>query len=227
MRRTCVLVVLCLTLGLVSENQAQEFPDFLGENEPRPQLMLLGSFHFSNPGLDTYKPKHEINILSEKRQAELEAMITRLTEYAPTKIAIEYKRTHQAKADSQYQAYLTGAAELSTNEIQQIGFRLAKRLGHERVWCVDAPTTSLLGDMSDEEFYAKVDAYDQRDMLDSEIGRRYTTLYSYGDSLKMVQTLSEHFLYMNSAERLRIGHGAYTVGTFKLRQNDDYLGPDY
>ena len=33
-------------------------PDFLGETRPRARLLLLGTFHFDDPGLDSHKPEH-------------------------------------------------------------------------------------------------------------------------------------------------------------------------
>ena len=51
---------------------------------------LLGTFHFSDAGLDDYKPKHDVDILSEKRQAELAEVLEALAAYRPTKIAVEW-----------------------------------------------------------------------------------------------------------------------------------------
>ena len=46
-------------------------PDlFIGKHKAK--AMVLGVFHFDNPGLDSYKPKYAFNILEKKRQEELE-----------------------------------------------------------------------------------------------------------------------------------------------------------
>ena len=58
---------LCLTTLLSQQTQAQ----------PKKQLVLLGTYHFANPGLDVVKVKTD-NVLSERRQAEIRAVVERL-----------------------------------------------------------------------------------------------------------------------------------------------------
>lgn len=55
--------------------------------EPECEILLLGTFHFSNPGLDSYRPEHDVDIFSERRQAELREVLDRLARFRPTKIA--------------------------------------------------------------------------------------------------------------------------------------------
>ena len=57
-----------------------------------------------------------------------------LKRFHPTKIAIESVGTLRV---DQYADYLAGKHTLSRNEIEQIGFRLAKDLGHHTVYPVD------------------------------------------------------------------------------------------
>jgi|GEM_PF-5618122 len=109
----------------------QQTPDFLHENEPRTQLMFLGVFHFRDAGLDDHKPEHQFDVLSDRRQKELEVVLDRLAEFAPTRIAVERRATKQESLDADYSSYLNGGLELTSHEIHQIAFRLAKRLGRE------------------------------------------------------------------------------------------------
>ena len=55
---------------------------------------------------------------------------------------------------------------------------------------------------------------------------RYRELYARDDSAKMAHTIGEHLLYSNEPVRVRVGHGAYLVGSFKLGPEAEYLGPD-
>lgn len=96
-------------------------------NGAKPELMILGTFHFRDAGKDGYKPKFPFNVLSEKRQAEVEDLVNSLAEYKPTKIAVEWKKeTDQHFLDSLYQRYLEGKYNLGENEIYQVSFRLGK-----------------------------------------------------------------------------------------------------
>ena len=41
-------------------------------------IMLLGTFHFQDRGLDAYKPKFDVEILSPQRQQEVAEVVERL-----------------------------------------------------------------------------------------------------------------------------------------------------
>ena len=47
------------------------------------------------------------------------------------------KKTNGAGTQTEYQGYLKGTYKLKRNEHDQIGFRLAKQVGHPKVYCVD------------------------------------------------------------------------------------------
>ena len=50
--------------------------------------MLLGSFHFDNPGLDVAKFEN-VDALSAKRQLEIKQVLDKLVQFKPDKIFIE------------------------------------------------------------------------------------------------------------------------------------------
>ncbi len=103
--------------------------------ETEPQVMILGTYHMANPGLDLVKTSIR-DTLGAERQAEIEAVVARLAEFAPTQICVE-ATVESASIGERYVAYRSGGIGLSANEIEQIGFRLAERLGHERLYPVD------------------------------------------------------------------------------------------
>lgn len=74
----------------------------------RVPVLLLGTFHFKDAGLDDFKPQHEIDVKSPERQKEIEDLVNRLAEFKPTKIAVE--RTFEARdaLQSRYDAYRAG-----------------------------------------------------------------------------------------------------------------------
>lgn len=97
------------------------------------QVLILGTFHFAY--------QDAIDIGSPERQAEIAELVTRLERFGPTRVAVEAPWVENDELEAGYRRYLTRAEEApsSPNEIQQIGFRLARRLGHARVWGVDVP----------------------------------------------------------------------------------------
>jgi len=106
-----------------------------GQDEPT-QVMVLGMFHFTGGGSD-YVNSEVDNYLSPQRQAEIEALIEQLAEFNPTKIVVELMPGRETAFNENYQAYLSGDHELTVNERQQIGMRLAARLGHDRLYAAD------------------------------------------------------------------------------------------
>lgn len=98
----------------------------------RPEILVLGSYHMANPGRDVHYMSAD-DVLAPKRQGELAELIEVLKRFRPTKIAIEAavgsKRVAQEYAD-----YVAGTYPLSRNENDQIGYRLAKELGHRTVY---------------------------------------------------------------------------------------------
>src|SRR5581483_450441 len=105
--------------------------------EGNSQIMILGTYHMSNPGLDSVNLQAD-DVLSEKRQSEISDLLQRLAKFNPTKIAIEapYGDRNQP---ARYKNYLAGQYKLGRNEIEQIGFQLAKMLNHTTIYPVDFP----------------------------------------------------------------------------------------
>jgi NAD-dependent DNA ligase len=104
-------------------------------------IALLGVYHFDNPNQDMFNVKSD-SILSEKRQREIDALAKQLAKFKPTHIALEFNKNDSA-LDKRYQEYLNGAYKLSANERDQIGFRLAKMLGHKHIYSVDEPSIQV------------------------------------------------------------------------------------
>ncbi|RKG73275.1 hypothetical protein D7W82_39090 [Corallococcus sp. CA049B] len=195
-------------------------PDFFGAKEPKSRLMMLGTFHFEDAGLDEYKPQHRLDVLSPERQREVEALVEALAKFQPTRITVEVNVPQQDKLDAQYQDYVAGRAGLTANEVDQVGFRLAKKLGHPKVYAIDSAPHQVL-----DQLYYAVDEK-QVATLDPKWQARFTQLYTHDDELKTRQSLIDHLRYVNSPERIRQGHGAYSIAHFKVDGEDGYLGVD-
>lgn len=101
-----------------------------------PQVMVLGTFHFNGGGEDMINPEVD-DFLSDTRQAQIGEVLDRLQAYQPTKIFVELRPEFEERFNQRYQAFRRGESQLTVNERQQLGMRLAGRLGHERLWAVD------------------------------------------------------------------------------------------
>jgi hypothetical protein len=100
------------------------------------EVMILGVYHFENPGLDVVKADLDDH-LSPKRQEEIAAVVAALATFQPTKILIE--SSNQERVTTEYVAARDAKAPLGANEIDQLGYRLAIQLGLPGVVAIDEP----------------------------------------------------------------------------------------
>src|SRR6516162_7700352 len=109
-----ITILLCSAVGAWSQSACPG----------KPQVMVLGTYHMANPGRDVYNMQAD-DVRAPKRQRELAELTEVLAKFQPTKIAIEADPDNKT-LPAAFQEYLAGKHELSRNEIEQIGFRLAK-----------------------------------------------------------------------------------------------------
>jgi len=194
-------------------------------------VLLLGTFHFDDPGLDSYQPETSWDPNSVEHQKQIDEVVQLFGRFRPTRIAVEWKSTHQEELDATYHAWLDGEAQLGASEVQQLGFRLARRFAHPTIYAVDVAGRSCLPDMTEEEYERQVSeamaeadpALVQRQL---NLEARYNAAYQFYDSLKVAVPLREYLLRTNDPEVVASWHGHYLIGTFYLGVGADYLGPD-
>jgi hypothetical protein len=204
-----------------TELPASEGLELLGQ--PQTQVLLLGTFHFSDAGLDAYRPEVDVDIFSATRQRELEDLLECLAGFDPTVIAVEWPSSDQGGLDRRLETFQSGQKPLTAHEIDQIAVRLAQRLGHERLHAVDVRGRWYQPEI---DIDAYIEEHDQVRLTDDGWNERYTRLYRFEDELKAKHTLREHLLFANEPERLRIKHGHYLVGWVKAGKGDEYPGID-
>ena len=190
------------------------------------KVLLLGTFHFEDSGLDSYRPQHGVDVRSGARQREVEEVLRCLEHFAPTKVAVEVRPSQGKLLEERYRAYEAGELELPANEVYQLGFRLARRLGHEGVHPVDAEGRIFEPYVDPEEYAARYGLAETLEVGQALWEEYYDELYAHDDAAKLERSLREHLLYLNQEERILLGHGRYLVGAFGVKRGDEYPGPD-
>ncbi len=201
--------------------------DFVGDHKAK--VAILGVFHFANPGLDEYKQEFAFDILDKDRQDELDDVLVALQKYQPTKILVEDPRI---KRDSilniEYQNYLEDRFDISLlrSETYQIGFKLAKQLGHAKIYASDTEKLKWCGTELDWNQYDE-DAYLQaQGNFDKARRYQYIKKYRFQDSLKSVVPLINFLSFKNTLSNRLKDHQAYLTEVSLVGAGDLYVGAD-
>ena len=106
--------------------------------DPEPiEVMVLGTYHMGNPGQDLHNARID-PVTTPAKQAELEAVAEALARFQPTAIAIErVARNASDMLDHRYPDFTPADLLTNPDERVQLGYRLAHRLGLERVYAID------------------------------------------------------------------------------------------
>lgn len=181
------------------------------------EILVLGTYHMANPGHDIFNMQAD-DVLSPKRQQEIAQLIEVLKKFRPTKIAIESDIWSKQRV-GQYSDYLTGKYTLSRNEIEQIGFRLAKEMSHKNIYPVDVDGDFPIGRITN---YAKANG--RGDKLEAAMSGWGALVKEQGDFLK-THTVLEMLEYLNSDSRAIRDMGLY-YEIVRYGDASDYAGAD-
>jgi hypothetical protein len=189
----------------------------LAQTEQRPEILVLGTYHMANPGHDIYNMQAD-DVLAPKRQQEIAQVIEVLKKFHPTKIAIE-SDVFSKKAPQQYADYLAGKYTLSRNEIDQLGYRLAKALGHKTVYPIDVdgdfPWQHVLNFAKAKGTSAKLETIDGQ----------WGTMVKEQDEYLQAHSVLETLEFMNSDARAAHDMGLY-YATIPFGEPGDYAAAD-
>jgi hypothetical protein len=210
------VLVLNFLYGCSQINQAP----MLSEDSERNSIMLLGMYHFNNPGRDTYNTEVD-DYGSEKRQKEMKEVVDLLEKYQPTKILVELTPKEQSKIDSLYKLYLNNAISLKDiqggiNEVYQIGFRLGKQLDGIDIIAIDhrgnwlAPYADFIADTLEFEDYLKHSA-------------SYAKSVKEKNDLFSESSIRENLVYLNEREQILDNHNYYNNVAIKIKDTANVL----
>ncbi len=103
------------------------------------QVLLVGTFHFDNPGLDAAKLK-SLDIKSVPVQKEINNIVAAIAKYHPQQIFVEYPYQDQDQLNDLYKIFLADSVISGIrdkSELYQIGFKSAKALGLKQLDAMD------------------------------------------------------------------------------------------
>lgn len=226
-----------LSISLIPPTQAQtlsihqQIDALFAQPVQKPQVLLLGTFHFAGEQVDanTTPAQLRVNILSPNRQAQVEEVLDQIARFKPTKIAIEALPSAKQYIDSVYRAYRRGHFQGDKrvrvdDELYQLGFKLAHRLGHSELFPIDAQPFRIR--FSPADSLIMFTKYQQQaDTSFAYWDKQYTAYSKLQDSLKYSSTVGAYLRFLN--EELTQGRsiGRWLVTT-KRGTNLEPIGTD-
>ena len=188
-----------------------------GQTEEKTKILVLGTFHFHNPGLDVANTTVD-DVLAPKRQKEIKEVVELLKRFKPTKVAIEAE-VESVRVRDEFSDYLKGKYKLGRNEIDQIGYRLAKELGHKKIFPID-----WKGNFDFEKVSKFAKANGQEEIADSFVIRAKSIAKDIDENLK-TNSFREIFREINSQESLKKFNRLY-FDLAKIGKETNYEGTD-
>ncbi len=177
------------------------------------EVLLLAVYHFDNPGLDKYK--HQLDdYFSERRQQEIVEVVDRLVAFSPQKIFVERHPGAQGFVDEHFADYCSDAKTLEQlpggrSEVFQLGFRLARRLGHARVIAADSHGFYLGPEVDEVAHRAGLDFYREHEedtaarvRVEDELMAQHTVLENLIDMNHPDSIARSHYFYNSISPRV-------------------------
>ncbi len=187
------------------------------------EVLLIGTFHFDNPGLDASKLK-SLDIKSDLVQKEINTIVASIAKFQPDKIMVEYPSQDQEKLNEIYRDFLANKTISGINdksEIYQIGFKSGKALGLSQIDAIDY-RMNLKGTDS----VMKVMKAAGQDQLMKDIPNYIQTVSGNFNKLVQSASLTDILLAQNTEAYRNSDLGFYTSLLTKAGDKNNFIGAD-
>lgn len=226
-------------LAMSTADPAREQPPGWPAPEPgQVRVLLLGTYHMDNPGLDEVNVDAD-DVLVPQRQDELRDLADRLERWKPDRVAVERPYDRADALDRVYREYHDGeqaydreeaidsthprrdeAVPECRSEVVQVGFRLADRLDHDRVYPIDCPMDLMNDDAAElqergfePERKVPVETQSVEDRK-REVDERLTG-----------STIPEYLRWLNGEAELSFNHEGMFDEFVRWGEADNFAGP--
>lgn len=183
------------------------------------KVYLMGVFHFT-------QTDSSYNTFYSPHQSSIGKLCEIISSVNPNKIFVERQPEYEIdnKIDSLYKRYQEKNEALGKNEIYQIGFRAAKKLGHNKVYQCDHPGQYGRFYRAAKEY---ADKNNQSDILRGTVKgtiMRYDNLINE-DSIMKNSTLLDYIKWINSDAVMNTSHASY-IANYTQIGSKNYYNPE-
>lgn len=205
MKKITLIAMLLLSISVFAQSKKK-------------QILLVGAFHFENPGLDVAKLA-TFNVMTNSSQKELETISNKIKKFGPQKIFVEWNHEKQNTLDKLYNRSYDSLIKASADEIVQIAVRSGKKLGHKKLFAIDYhgayfPYDSLMNAMKDAK----------QDLLLQENEKAIKAFETEFNQLAKTKSLTEILLALNDKKEMEKGLGLYISLMNPGGKTDNFVG---
>lgn len=198
------------------------------------EVLLIGTFHFNNPGADIVKVK-TFDVMTPKVQAELETITDKIKLYQPDKIFVEWPWDEQKELDALYAQYMGDKYEqyVTTkytkpsqrdfylkNEIIQLAFRAGKKLKLAKIHAIDYRKTDFPYDSVMKAMSAA-----RQEKLQKDVESLMATYQASANKKLETYTLTQLLLDHNTPASRAFDTSLYLTLLNRAGSADTFVGP--
>jgi len=187
------------------------------------RVLILGTYHFDNPGRDLHNVKVD-DVRTPEKQAELADVAARLARFEPNKIAVEAVSERDDLTTKKFDGFTPETLTKNADERVQIAFRVAHNLGQKSVYGIDEHSDKI-----DYFPYDKVQAYAKAHaktvMLD-ELNAQVGAMVSKMEADQKTKSVREMLLEQNQPGRIEADHDNFYYALLQLGDSQTQPGAD-
>jgi hypothetical protein len=198
----------------------QEYKGEEHESNTAPsRVLVLGMYHFSNSG------GHAVNVevsdvMTDQKQKEIDEVLAKLQKFGPDKIAVEVPAESSDKFNRLYQEYCSNSYTPGRSEMEQIGFRLAGMLNHQKIYPIDVRVPLPFEPMMES-------AQKNMPKLYEHFQREIAEMAQTTEELQKSAAVSEILKYYNDPVRISEEHSSLYLNLAQIGAQDTYYGADF
>lgn len=186
------------------------------------QVMVVGIWHFDNPGQDLANVK-TVSVLTPERQAELTKAVAAIAAFRPSAIVVERETDAPGYVDPAFAKFDDAALASNPDERVQLGYRLAKAAGVTRVHGVDEqPSDGEPDYFPFDKLQTLAEATGQGERLGADIGAAQAMSERFAAKQKSM-TISQMLIEANTGE---MSDAAFYYGTFRYDRGEAQPGAE-
>lgn len=170
----------------------------------KPEIILVGTFHFEQQGE-----------LIKEREFEIEKLAGYLSEFKPSKIAVEWPQHLQKNLTKHF---LETEKSYGQNEIEQIGFRVAKKMKLENIHAIDHE-----GDLTPEDMKKLYGAISSHYPA---IQKKLTDFTEKEAQMDEADSLYDIFKGLNNPSQLSALERIY-LSFISVEENEELIGAEF